>query len=288
MPRSMTGFARQESKHDWGTLNCEVRSVNHRYLEPYFRLPEALRNTEIDLRQKLKNALNRGKVEITYTYKTIQSDASDLVINEALAAQIVSLSETVSSQAKNVAPLNPVDILNWPGVIEQREVSNEELKKAALSAFDKAMTTLIENREREGQQLKEMIEQRLDSIDTHVANLREILPEILNKQEQKLRERIASLRLEIDEERVSQEIVMLAQKADVAEEIDRLEAHVKEVRHTLASNEPIGRRLDFLMQELNREANTLSSKSIATDTTQNAVELKVLIEQMREQIQNIE
>jgi len=288
MPRSMTGFARQESKHDWGTLNCEVRSVNHRYLEPYFRLPEALRNTEIDLRQKLKNALNRGKVEITYTYKTIQSDASDLVINEALAAQIVSLSETVSSQAKNVAPLNPVDILNWPGVIEQREVSNEELKKAALSAFDKAMTTLIENREREGQQLKDMIEQRLDSIDTHVANLREILPEILNKQEQKLRERIASLQLEIDEERVSQEIVMLAQKADVAEEIDRLEAHVKEVRHTLSSNEPIGRRLDFLMQELNREANTLSSKSIATDTTQNAVELKVLIEQMREQIQNIE
>lgn len=288
MPRSMTGFARQESKESWGTLSCEIRSVNHRYLEPYFRLPDQLRNIEIDLRQKLKKAVHRGKVEISYSLKIQNTDNTNLSVNKDLAEQIVALSETVSAQATNVAPLNPIDILNWPGVIEHNEVDAEELKRCALKAFDSAVTKMVENRAREGDELEKLIEQRLDAILEQVVLVRNVLPEILEKQEQKLREKIASLQLEIEDDRIAQEIVMLAQKADVAEEIDRLEAHVIEVRRTLASDESIGRRLDFLMQELNREANTLSSKSIATDTTQNAVELKVLIEQMREQIQNIE
>jgi uncharacterized protein (TIGR00255 family) len=284
----MTGFARHEIKESWGTLTCEIRSVNHRYLEPYFRLPEALRSVEMDLRQSLKKSIHRGKVEITYTLNTQQADSSELRVNDQLAEQIVALSQTISSHTSNVAPLNPIDILNWPGVIEHVELDQKQLKEAAIQAFKDAIHKLIENREREGIELAKMIQLRLDGIAKHIETLRAILPDILTKQENKLREKIVDLELEIDEDRIAQEIVLLAQKADVAEEIDRLEAHILEVTRTLGSSDSIGRRLDFLMQELNREANTLSSKSIATDTTQSAVELKVLIEQMREQIQNIE
>jgi len=288
MPRSMTGFARQEVQHSWGSLSCEIRSVNHRYLEPSLRMPETLRSVEAKLREKLRKQLSRGKVEATLYLKTEQNEEANLGLNEDLAGQIVHLAENLQAQLKNPTPISAIDIMRWPGVIKSAEIDTDHLLSVAGDLFDQTLKQLIENRSREGEELTQLIEQRLVSIGEHVVDVRARLPEILEHHHQKLRTKIETLKLEVDEERFSQEAVYIAQKADVAEELDRLEAHLVEVRHTLKQKGPIGRRLDFLMQELNREANTLSSKSIASDTTQSAVDIKVFIEQMREQIQNIE
>ena len=288
MPLSMTGFARTEAQHPWGNLACEVRSVNHRYLEVSLKLPETIRSIETDLRNTLRKQLSRGKVEVSFYLKTEQSDNTELVLNTVMATKINDLVNQLSQQLSNPAPINPIDILQWPGVLQNGDTEPAVIQKEAKTLFAATLKQLIANRQREGEELKQFIEQRLAGIDNHVIAVRKLLPEILAQHQTKLEEKLATLKVEIDQDRLAQELVYIAQKSDVAEELDRLDAHLNEVKHALAQKGPIGRRLDFLMQELNREANTLSSKSIASDTTQTAVDLKVLIEQMREQIQNLE
>jgi len=288
MPRSMTGFARQEAPYPWGTLACEIRSVNHRYLEPSIRLPETLRTIEPTLREMLRKQLSRGKIEVSIFLKTELDDSTQLGLNEALANKIVQLAESLQAKLKDAARLNAIDVLRWPGVITTAEIDADELLSATQGLFKQTLDQLVVNRCREGEELCQLIEQRLVGIGAQVSSVRCKMSDILEAHQQKLRTRLETLKVEIDEDRFSQEAVYAAQKADIAEELDRLEAHIAEVRHTLGQKGPIGRRLDFLMQELNREANTLSSKSISSNATQSAVDIKVFIEQMREQVQNIE
>ncbi len=288
MPYSMTGFARQEAKHPWGTLIWEVRSVNHRYLEPHFRLPDLIRELEPTLRESLRQQLSRGKVEVTFTYQLDDSTDGSLNINPTRLKQISAALQDISQQLENPAPVSPLDVLRWPGIMADNAIDRDTVLGAANSTFKHAIESLIEHRSREGEELKLLIEQRLDGISEHIKHVRTILPSILDGQRQRLLEKLENLKAELDQDRLEQEMVYLAQKTDVDEELDRLDTHVTEVRRTLTQKGSIGRRLDFLMQELNREANTLSSKSIVAETTQSAIELKVLIEQMREQIQNIE
>jgi uncharacterized protein (TIGR00255 family) len=289
MPRSMTGFARREAKLPWGTLVWEIRSVNHRYLEPSFRLPEDFREIEPHLRDAMRKALQRGKVEASLSVQWEQEGESDLGINLSKIAQLTKAAQQINGLLGAIAaPVNALDILRWPGVIQKQELDREQMHNAALELFDLALEGLIEHRSREGAELQQLIINRLDSVSAQVVNVRARMPEILAAQREKLQTKIAALQVELEPERLEQEIVLLAQKADVDEELDRLDTHVLEVKRSLKQTDSLGRRLDFLMQELNREANTLSSKSIVSETTQAAVELKVLIEQMREQVQNIE
>ncbi len=287
MTRSMTAFTRQETQGEWGSLVWEIRSVNHRYLEPHLRLPDSLRELEGSLREQLRKSLSRGKVECTLRFVP-ETQQQSLSVDRDLAAQLIAAAQDLKSLMPESQPLNPLDILRWPGVMRESELDMDAVKKVALGLFSQALKDLAEGRSREGTELAQLIEQRLDSIEQVVVQVRGRLPEILQAQRDNLRNRLTELQAELDEARIEQEIALLAQKADVDEELDRLATHVQEVRRVLKQKEPVGRRLDFLMQELNREANTLSSKSIVADTTQCAVELKVLIEQMREQIQNIE
>ncbi|MFA7554592.1 MAG: YicC/YloC family endoribonuclease [Spongiibacteraceae bacterium] len=289
MIRSMTAFARQPTQHDWGTLIWEIRSVNHRYLEPSFKLPEALRRLENPLREQLRNTLSRGKLECALRLQINSgNDNGQFTINQTLLSQVIAAGETIQQQLQQAAAINPMELLQWPGVIASNETDDDVIYHHALTAFQIALQQLIESREREGANLKQFIEQRLDAIADITTTVKQQLPHILQTQRQKLSERLGELKAELNPDRLEQEMVILAQKADVDEELDRLGAHLTEVRRVLNQGGACGRRLDFLMQELNREANTLSSKSIVSDTTQAAVELKVLIEQMREQIQNIE
>ncbi len=288
MPRSMTGFARREAKLSWGTAVWEIRSVNHRYLEPSFRLPEDFREIEPHLRDAMRKALQRGKVEASLSIQWEQEE-TELGINTTRVAQLTKAAQQINHLlGAAAAPINALDILKYPGVIQKQEIDREAMQTAVLALFDSALEGLIEHRTREGNELEQLILQRLDAVSAQVVAVRARLPEILASQREKLQTKLAALQIDLDPERLEQEIVMLAQKADVDEELDRLDTHVIEVKRSLKQTDSLGRRLDFLMQELNREANTLSSKSIVSDTTQAAVELKVLIEQMREQVQNIE
>ncbi len=288
MPRSMTGFARYEVQYSWGNLSCEIRSVNHRYLEPTIRLHESLRSLEPRLRDILRKQLSRGKIEANIFFKQGSADGAQLGLNLSLARQLADMASRINSEIANAAPIDTMDILRWPGVIQTAEADVDEVNTAANALFETTLKQLIDNRIREGEELAQFIALRLDAIAELVAAVREAMPTLLNQHHEKLRARLEVLKVEFDEERFQQELVYFAQKSDVAEELDRLDAHLTEVRHTLKQKGPIGRRLDFLMQELNREANTLSSKSIASETSQTAVDLKVFIEQMREQVQNIE
>lgn len=289
MPRSMTGFARREAKLTWGTAVWEIRSVNHRYLEPSFRLPEDFREIEPILRDSIRKALQRGKVEASLSIQWEQGGDTELGLNLDKVSQLTKAAQQINSLLGDVAaPVNSLDILRWPGVIQKQELDREALQTDVLKLFETALEGLIEHRSREGAELEQLILQRLDGVSSQVKTVRARMPEILAAQREKLQTKLATLQIELDPERLEQEVVLLAQKADVDEELDRLDTHVIEIKRSLKQTDSLGRRLDFLMQELNREANTLSSKSIVSDTTQAAVELKVLIEQMREQIQNIE
>lgn len=289
MPRSMTGFSRRETKLHWGTAVWEIRSVNHRYLEPSFRLPEDFREIEPHLRDAMRKALQRGKVEASLVIQWEQEAEAELGINLNRVAQLTKAAQQINQLLGDAAsPVNALDILKWPGVIQKQELDRDTMQTAVLELFNSALEGLIEHRTREGNELEQLILQRLDAVSAQVIKVRARLPEILQTQREKLHAKLAALQVDLDPDRLEQEIVLLAQKADVDEELDRLDTHVIEVKRSLKQDESLGRRLDFLMQELNREANTLSSKSIVSDTTQAAVELKVLIEQMREQVQNIE
>ena len=285
---SMTSFARYEHLESWGTLTWELRSVNHRYLEPSFKMPDFARSSEHLLRDKLRKRLARGKVECALRFEKATITSDQIKINEPLLNTLVSANNAIAAKLDHVSPEQASTFLQWPGIIENADVEKSQLDKAILTSFNKALEQLIEHRQREGEQLEAMIQQRLDAIDEISAEVATIIPQMVERQRQKLLDRFAELQLNIDQDRIEQEIVMLAQKIDVDEELDRLTAHVKEVKGTLSKGSPCGRRLDFLMQELNREANTLGSKSIASDTSKASVDLKVYIEQMREQIQNIE
>ena len=290
MTSSMTAFARVQVQEDWGSLVWEIRSVNHRYLEPHFRLPEQMREIEPGLRDILRKQLSRGKIECGLRYQLAESE-QELNLNPSVLEKLKSALQEVNSQLSGdvvVSPVNPLEVLQWPGVQASEETEMAVVHKAALKAFGDAIAELKSMRQREGQELEKFINARLEGIVAEVSNLRQVLPEILDAQRQKILDRLEEAKAELNPERLEQEMIILTQKMDVDEELDRLEAHVSEVKRTLSGKGAIGRRLDFLMQELNREANTLSSKSINAGLTQTAVNLKVLIEQMREQIQNIE
>jgi uncharacterized protein (TIGR00255 family) len=284
----MTGFARAEAKSPEYTLVWEVRSVNHRYLEMHLRLPEEFREIETALRETVRKKLQRGKLEATIHLQPEQGGDASIGLDPDRLAQVADACRRIGAQMDNCAPVNPLEVLRWPGVQIVRELDRDALHERSLALFADALDQLIDNRAREGAELAVYINQRLDAIAAEVVSVREQLPNILQAQREKLQTKIAALDVELDPDRLEQEIVLMAQKADVDEELDRLDTHITEVRRTLKQKNSLGRRLDFLMQELNREANTLSSKSVVSETTQAAVELKVLIEQMREQVQNIE
>lgn len=284
---SMTAFARNEIKQDWGSVVWEIRSVNQRFLETYFRLPEQFRSLEPMLRERFRKRLHRGKVECSLRFTPSDNAQSTLTLNEDLAKQVLHAADWVQSHGQSTG-VNPMDVLRWPGVIAAEETDMDTILSDTMGGFDTALDQFIEAREAEGKTLRSLIEQRLDCIETEVATVKEKMPEIMQWQRERIQTRFEEAKIELDEGRFEQEMIMLAQKVDVAEEIDRLNSHVNETRNILKKGGACGRRLDFMMQEFNREANTLGSKSISTAITQSAVELKVLIEQMREQIQNIE
>lgn len=288
MIRSMTAFARREHRGDWGTLTWELRSLNHRYLEVMVRLPEDLRGLEAQVRERLAARLQRGKVECSLRFRRDPGAAGGLSLNQDLARQVLDLSAQVLALAPELRPIGAMQVLGWPGVVEQAELDLAPVNGAALALLDEAVDELVTTREREGDGLRAIIEQRLSAMSSLVAQVREHLPQIRDALRQRLETRLAELEISADPGRLEQELVLQLQKIDVDEELDRLQTHVAEISAVLDRDEPVGRRLDFLMQELNRETNTLGSKSAATETTAAAVELKVLIEQMREQVQNIE
>ena len=288
MTYSMTAFARQTGEFAWGSLIWEIRSVNHRYLEPSFKLPESLRMLEGELREQLRGHVARGKIECSLRLNQNTTAGGRLVINEPVLEQVIAASRAVQEKLPQAAAPNPLELLAWPGVLQQSDADSDALAQTVAELFKSALRQLVESRAREGAALRQFIAAQLDAVAAIIETIRQQMPQILLAQRQKLEARLADLSAELNPERIEQEIVILAQKSDVEEELDRLQTHIKEAHRALQQREPCGRRLDFLMQEFNREANTLSSKSLTADITLNAVQLKVLIEQMREQVQNIE
>jgi len=289
MVRSMTAFARKEQQEQWGQICWELRSVNHRYLDINIRLPEEFRNAEVTIRQKLQAKLKRGKIDCSLYFKENHTNDTDFTLNHSIVKKLLEAVTNINSLTGENKMPSALDILRWQGVMENNQVDNEALQVSVLKHFDAALIELIIQREREGQQLAELLKQRCETILEQVAQVKTVLPEILQAQRERLHTRLAEL-TELNQERVEQEIAIVAQKMDVAEELDRMGVHIDDIQNILiqAKGNAIGRRLDFMVQELHREANTLGAKSNHIDTTRSAVDLKVLIDQMREQIQNIE
>jgi uncharacterized protein (TIGR00255 family) len=283
----MTAFSRVEIKGDWGNAVWEIRSVNQRFLETYFRLPEQFRGIEPVLRERFRKQLNRGKVECSLRFNANPATKSELALNEKLALQLIEHANWVNGKTLN-SQVNPLEVMRWPGVMEAPETDMTAIQAELLTAFDQALKDFIAARASEGENLKAMIDQRLDAISAEADKVQAHMPAIIEWQRNRIIEKFTDAKIDLDSGRVEQELVLLAQKMDVAEELDRLNSHVGETRKILKKGGAQGRRLDFMMQEFNREANTLGSKSINTDVTASAVELKVLIEQMRDQIANIE
>ncbi len=286
--RSMTAFARREVQGPWGVLTLELRSVNHRYLEISPRLPEEVRGLDTDIRGRIGQALARGKVDCNVRYQAPEAAGADLEIDRELVTRIAHASREIDALVYNPSPVNSLELLKWPGVLKMPAPDPEQLHAALLDLLGTTLDELIETRAREGEKLKELILQRAEAIATIVDQVRGRLPTVLERQRERLAARLAEVKSELDPARLEQEMVLFAGRIDVDEELDRLAAHVTEIRRVVAQKQPVGRRLDFLMQECNREANTLGSKSADIETTRAAVDLKVLIEQMREQVQNIE
>ncbi|KAA8725601.1 MAG: YicC family protein [Ewingella americana] len=287
MIRSMTAYARREIKGDWGSAAWELRSVNQRYLETYIRLPEQFRSLEPVIRERLRSRLTRGKVECNLRFDLDPSAQSTLQLNEKLAKQLVAAAQWVKMQSDE-GEINPLEVLRWPGVMLAEEQDLDAISNELLVALETAIDDFITARESEGAALKTLIETRLDGVSAEVVKVRAQMPNVLQWQRERLVSKLEDAQVQLENTRLEQELVLMAQRVDVAEELDRLDAHVKETHKILKKEEAVGRRLDFMMQEFNRESNTLASKSINSDVTTSAIELKVLIEQMREQIQNIE
>ncbi len=288
MIRSMTAFARKESDTPNGLLVWELRSVNHRFSEVSLRLPEELRAVEPGIRKAVAGRVKRGKVDANLRFQPAADTGQSIEIDKELTARLAHTTREVDQLLYNAAPISALEVLRWPGVIKAAERDGAQLVTDAMALLAEALDELVATREREGEKLKQAISARIDAIEAQLDIVRQRLPDILQAMRERLMARLREIQGELDPARIEQEIVILANKADVDEELDRLTTHVAEVRRVLEQDEPVGRRLDFLMQEFNREANTLGSKSVHADTTGVSVELKVLIEQMREQIQNIE
>ncbi|NOX42708.1 MAG: YicC family protein [Gammaproteobacteria bacterium] len=288
MIRSMTAFARREKQGTWGRLVWEIRAVNHRYLEMVTRLPEEFRVLEPNIKAEVAEKLNRGKIECSLRYLSSTEIGADISFNEEFVNKLVRTSQQINGLLGNSAPINALDILRWPGVMVGAESEIESVREQTMDLLASTLDELIEMRQREGEKIKSMIEQRCSGVKATVKQVRALVPDIIIGRRERLTNRLLELKAEVDQSRVEQELVIQVQKLDVDEELDRLDAHLEEVLRLVHSKEPVGRRLDFLMQELNREANTLGSKSIDVNTTRASVDLKVFIEQMREQIQNIE
>ncbi|MEN8204657.1 MAG: YicC/YloC family endoribonuclease [Pseudomonadota bacterium] len=288
MIRSMTAFAHQELDTETGALAWEIRSLNHRYLELGVRLPEELRAMESAVRERVGARLGRGKVECSCRYRPTASGAAPVDIDSDNLTRLLDACKDVTDRLPESDLLNPIEVLRWPGVVREAAVDTAPLMKKALALLDQTLDELLQFREREGEQINQLLLQRCDAMSELVQQARNCLPEIQAGLREKLQARLADLETTADPGRLEQELVIQIQKCDVDEEMDRLQGHIDEVRRVLTRDEPVGRRLDFLMQELNREANTLGSKSVAAVTTTISVELKVLIEQMREQVQNTE
>jgi len=284
----MTGFARQSAESSVGALTWELRAVNHRYLDVQFRLPEELRPQEQAFKQQVSAVLKRGKVECTLHVRRGFDQQTEMRLNADLIQLIGARITEISGILPDSSPPSSVEILRWPGVITETEIDAEPLQRDASALLDQALEAMTAMRASEGERIAEMLESRCNAIAALAKTVRKRLPDVLSKAHAKQCERIERLDVEADPARLEVELALIAQKLDVAEELDRLDSHIVEIGQALRSNEAVGRRLDFLMQELNREANTLGSKSADAETTKAAVELKVLIEQMREQIQNVE
>lgn len=288
MIRSMTGFARSQSATPLGEALWELRSVNHRYLEVQVKIPEGFRSLEPDVRQAIARGIRRGKVDAAFSWRPVSGHTSAVTLDMDYARELIGHAERVAAEIRQPGSINPVALLGWPGVLQQTDTALETVFPAVLAGLDRAVHELAASRAREGARIRDMLEARCADVQSRVAALRVRLPEVLTQMRDRINERVRSLAASIDPARMEQEIALLAQKIDVAEELDRLEAHVAEFRGTMDQPEPAGRRLDFLLQEFNREANTLASKSADAETTRQAVDIKVLIEQMREQVQNVE
>ena len=288
MTTSMTAFARNHMSTSWGQLSWEIRSVNHRYLDISLRLPEPLRSTEETIRERINKTLARGKIECYLRFQLDRNLPDTMTINGQLVDRLTEMANEIEKRIHESSSMGVTDILNWPGVITDDGIDYTALAANSVDLLDDALQDLIKNRQREGERLAEMVSERLTGISEQVEIVRSILPEIITAFRLRLENRLDELKESLDPARLEQEVVIFASKSDVAEELDRLESHITETQHALASKKPVGRRLDFLMQEMNREANTLGSKSSDIRVTNASIELKVLIEQIREQIQNIE
>lgn len=288
MTNSMTAFSRCDDEQAWGSLVWELRSVNHRYLDVAIKLPEELRSLENSLRQKLATFVRRGKIECYLRYKPNVSQQSEIAVNETYARAVLDACQKINKMLHQPSEMNVIDVLKWPGVIVDAETDLKPVLDTSLNLFEMALKDLIENRKSEGQRLQKMLQQRCSAMAEIIKSERNRRPQLLQQTRDKLLNKLQELNANYEQDRLEQELVYIAQKMDVDEELDRMESHFSEVEKILNSQEPIGRRLDFIMQEFNREANTLGSKSTDIQTTRASVELKVLIEQMREQVQNIE
>ena len=288
MLNSMTGFAREAAELPFGTLTCELRAVNHRYLDVQFRLPEELRPKEVELRRQIAAAVKRGKVECSLHLRRAFHASDELKLDQQLVRQISARIAELSDLLPETRALDPIDVLRWPGVVQEPEIDTEPLFTSTSELLAATLSALGEMRSNEGGRIADMLETRCAEIVDIAASVKKRMPEVMDTVRSKQRERIDNLNIDADPARLETELALIAQKLDIDEELDRLVSHISEIRAVLGKGEPVGRRLDFLMQELNREANTLGSKSSDTETTKAAVDLKVLIEQMREQIQNVE
>lgn len=286
MIRSMTAYAGGERVTRWGTLGCELRSVNHRFLEVGVRLPEELRALEPQLRERIASRVSRGKLDLVMRLRAPEAAAS-LAVNEALVDQLGELAQRLQARFPAMQ-VGFTDLLQYPGVLQAEATDSAALQAEALALLDEVVTGFVQAREREGDKLATAISERVDAVERIAADVRELIPVIREGQRAKLAARLADLPHPVDPGRAEQELVMWLQKLDVDEELDRLGSHIAEIRRILRQREPVGRRLDFLLQEFNREANTLGSKSVDARTSNAAVELKVLIDQIREQVQNLE
>ncbi|MCB1877804.1 MAG: YicC family protein [Chromatiales bacterium] len=288
MIKSMTAFARCSLNEPWGSLSWELRTVNHRYLEIFCRLPEELRSLETAVREAAARSLKRGKLDVTLRYQPNGQTQGEFSVNHDTVRALVAAVREIETHMDSPTQLPVAEVLRWPGVLALPEVDMEMVGTRTMALLEEALAELVETREREGGNLRNLLLERCDAMAEQIALAKQRLPQVRQNIRQRLLDRLGELQQELDPNRLEQELLLLTQKLDVDEEMDRLESHVAEVRRVLNQNQPVGRRLDFLMQELNREANTLGSKSADVETTRVSVEMKVLIEQMREQIQNIE
>ena len=288
MTLSMTGFARAEADTEFGTLSWEARTVNHRHLDLSLRLPEEFRTLEQRVRERVATQIRRGKVDLGLFLRRRGAAAAPIALDTALLDQLIAAARSVASRAGAAGALNPVELLRWPGVVQEAERDLAPLHADALALLERALGDLIAGREREGAHIAALLRDKAAAIAALVTSVRARLPEVQARVRERLLARVAELGAAPDPARLEQELVIIAQRLDVAEELERLDGHVAELLAVLDRDEPVGRRLDFLLQEFNREANTLGSKAQDADTTRAAVDLKVLIEQIREQVQNLE